>query len=100
MLPKRGLKSARRFRHGRGHLHGKTVLAFVYLKPGMAMHPREKAPSQQLDPSLVRLTAPDKHSRSHPIFPGVSNRYSMGHVFRGQTEGAGDTLWPQTLHAN
>jgi hypothetical protein len=83
-----------------GHIHGKTILAFAHLKPSMVVHSWEKASSEQLNQSLVSFTTPDKHSGAVAIATGVSDRYSMSHVFGRETEGAGDALGSQVLQSD
>jgi len=80
-----------------GHVHGKTILVFAHMKPSMVMNSRKKASAEQLDQSLVRFTSPDKHSGAHAIATGVSDRYSMSHIFGRETEGPGDAMRSQVL---
>ena len=71
-----------------------------YLKASMVMHTGEKASSEQLDQSLVRFTTPDKNSGADAIATGVSDRYSMSHVFRRETDGAGEALRSQVFQSD
>jgi hypothetical protein len=83
-----------------GHVHGKPILAFAHLKPSMVMHSGKEASSEQLDQSLVRFTTPDKHSGADAIAAGLTDGNSMSHVFRRETEGAGDALRSKVLQSD